>query len=217
MATTVTTRRLPVTLVLQISSVVIAAITVALIAVAVAARPPDTSSLTPGAVIDNFLSARQTDDVDSATNLFESDVSITDSAGNTSHGVDAARRLIERYKGFEPGPRQVTGNEVVWTEALPIRTPDGLHFQQELMPELAAEVPHYALVQAMCAVVTNGTIHTVIALPAYRTFGPDRHCARDEGRNSASTALVVRSDQLENMRAIPDVFDKPVWTLPGLW
>jgi hypothetical protein len=88
----------------------------------------------------------------------------------------AATRLTERYSGFEAGPRQVTGKEVVWTEALPIRTPDNLQFQQDTQPELASEVPYYAFVQAMCAVVTNGKIHTVIELPANRTFAADRHC-----------------------------------------
>jgi hypothetical protein len=95
--------------------------------------------------------------------------------------MDAASGLIERYNGFEAGPRQVTGNQVVWTEALPIRTPDGLHFQQELMPELAAEVPYYDSIQAMCAVVTNGRIQSVTVLPGDRTFAPDRRCGGPEG------------------------------------
>jgi hypothetical protein len=154
----------------------IAAIALTLVAAAVLAPPPDTSSLTPGDVVDEFLSARQMGDVGRAAKLFQSDASFTDSAGNTSHGIDATTRLIERYNGFEPGPRQVTGDEVVWTEALAIRTPDGLHFQQELMPELAAEVPDYGSIQAMCAVVTNSRIDAVKALPADRTFSPDRYC-----------------------------------------
>src|SRR5215475_10031288 len=127
MVITITARQSARRRVLQISSVVMAAIAVA---VAVSARPP-ASSPTPGEVIKTFLSARQMGDVDTATNQFENDASITDSAGNSTHGMDAARRLIERYNGFEPGPREVTGNEVVWTEARAIRTPDGLHFQQE--------------------------------------------------------------------------------------
>jgi hypothetical protein len=176
MATTVAARQLPSRPVLQISSVVMASIAFALVAVAVSARPPDTSSVASGDIIDRFLSAPQIDDVDTATNLFDADASTTDSAGNTSHGTDAARRLMERYDGFEAGPRQVTGNEVVWTEALPIRTPDGLQFQQETQPELSAEVPSYAFVQATCAVVTNGRIDALIALAANRTFGPDRRC-----------------------------------------
>jgi hypothetical protein len=176
MATTVTTRQLPSRPVLQISSVVIASITVALVAVVVSARTPDTSALRPGDVIDRFLSARQTGDVDTASNLFQSDASFTDSSGATAHGTDAGRRLFERYEGFEAGPRQVTGDEVVWTEALPIRTPDNLQFQVDAQPELSAEVPRYAFVQAMCAVVTNGRIRAVIALPVDRTFAPDRHC-----------------------------------------
>jgi hypothetical protein len=98
-------------------------------------------------------------------------------------------RLIERYNDFEAGVPQVTGNEVVWTEALPIRTPDGLQFQQDTRPELAAEVPYYAFVQAMCAVVTNGKIHAVIALAAKETFVPVRHCAGDDP-NSASTTYM---------------------------
>jgi hypothetical protein len=115
-------------------------------------------------------------DVDAATKLFQSDTSFTDSAGNTFHGTEAARRVIESYNGFEAGPRQVTGNQVVWTEALPIRTPDNLQFQQDTQPELSAEVPRYAFVQAVCAVVTNGRIHVVIALPVDSTFASDRHC-----------------------------------------
>jgi hypothetical protein len=176
MVTTVTRRQLPGRPVLRISSFAIAAMAVALVAVAVSARAPDTSSLTPDEVIDTFLSARQIGDAHTATNLFQGDASFTDSAGYTSYGMDAATRLIERYNGFEAGPRQVTGREVVWTEALPIRTPDGLQFQQELMPELSPEVPRYAFIQAICAVVTNGKIHAVTALPSGRTFGPDRHC-----------------------------------------
>ena len=187
MATTVTTRQLPSRLVLQISSVVIAATSVALVAVAVSARPPATSSVTPGDVIDTFLLARQMGDVDTATNLFQSDASFTDSDGSTSRGMDAATRLIERYSGFEAGPRQVSGNEVVWTEALPIRTPDNLQFQQDTQPELAAEVPYYAFVQAMCAVVTNGKIHAVFALAADETFASGRHCPGYADPNSAST------------------------------
>jgi hypothetical protein len=171
-----TARQLPRRPVLQISSLVIASIAVAVVAVAVFARPPATSSLTPGEVIDTFLAARQTGDADAATRLFQSDAGFTDSDRNTPRGTDAATRLIERYHGFEAGPRQVTGDEVVWTEALPIRTPDGLQFQQDTQPELASEVPYYAFVQTPCAVVTNGRIHAVIALPADRTFAPDRHC-----------------------------------------
>jgi hypothetical protein len=176
MVTTVARPKLPGGFGLQISSTVIATIAVALVAVAVSSRPPDTSSLGPDDVIDAFLSARQTGDVNTATNLFQGDASFKDSAGNTSYGIDAATRFVELYNGFEAGPRQVTGDEVVWTEALPIRAPDGLHFQQETQPELLDEVHRYAIVQAMCAVVTNGKIHAVIALPADRTFGTNRHC-----------------------------------------
>jgi hypothetical protein len=175
MAATATTHQLH-TILPRRLIVAIASGAVALVALAILTPRPDTASLAPGDVIDKFLSARQMGDIDTATNLFDADASITDSSGNTSHGTDAARRLMERYNGFEAGPRQVTGKEVVWTEALPIRTPDGLQFQQETQPELSAEVPYYAFVQAMCAVVTNGTIHAVVALPAAETFVPDRHC-----------------------------------------
>jgi hypothetical protein len=80
---------------------------VALVAVAVSARPPDVSSLGPGEIIDTLFSARQTGDVDS-------DASLTDSARDASRGMDPATCFIEQYTGFEPGRRQVTGNEVVW-------------------------------------------------------------------------------------------------------
>ena len=162
MATTVTTRQLPGRF-LRLLSVVIASIAIALIALTISQWRPDDASPAPGDVVDRFLAARQVHDLDAAKASFESDATVTDSAGST-HGTDAPTRLIERYSGFEPGPRQVTGNEVVWTEALPIRTPDGLHFQQELMPELSAEVPYYASVEAMCAVVANGKIHAVVTL-----------------------------------------------------
>jgi hypothetical protein len=117
-----------------------------------------------------------------ASTLFESDVTITDSAGATDRGLNGAARLFERYSGFEPGIREVAGNQVLWTEALPIRTSDNLQFQQEVAPELLSEVPRYALVQAMCAVVTNGRIHVVIALSAAKTFAHDRHCNSNVGR-----------------------------------
>src|SRR5215831_11324659 len=117
MATTVTARQLPRQLprrpVFQISGLVIASIAVAVVAVAVSTRPPAASNLTPGEVIDAFVSARQMGDVDAATRLFQSDTGFTDSAGNTSRGRDAATSLIGRYRGFEAGPRQVTGDEVV--------------------------------------------------------------------------------------------------------
>ena len=73
-----------------------------------------------------------------------------------------------------------------WTEAFPIRTPDNLQFRQHTRPELAAELPYYAFVQAMCAVVTNGKIHAVYALAVAETFVPGRHCASDVDPNSAS-------------------------------
>lgn len=175
MATTVTARLLTRSH-LQLLSVVIASSAIALVGLTISQWRPDHPSPAPGDVVDRFLAARQAHDLNAATEFFESDATITDSVGNSTHGADSASRLIERYDGFEAGPLQVTGNEVVWTEALPIRTPDGLHFQQDLMPVLAAEVPHYAFVQTMCAVVTNGTIHSVIALPMDRTFAPDRDC-----------------------------------------
>jgi hypothetical protein len=152
-----------------------------------AASPPETATLAPGEVIGKFLAARQVHDIDMAIKLFESDAAITDSAGNASHGTEATMRLIERYNGFEAGVPQVTGNEVVWTEALPIRTPANLQFQQDTQPELAAEVPYYAFVQAMCAVVTNGKIHAVFALAADDTFESGRHCPGYADPNSAST------------------------------
>ena len=140
MATTVTARQLPGRL-LRLLSVVMASIAIALVAVTISNWRPNDARPAPGDVVDRFLAARQMHDLDAARASFESDAVVTDSVGNSTRGTDAATRLIERYNGFEPGPRQVTGNEVVWTEALPIRTPDALHFQQELNPELAAEVP----------------------------------------------------------------------------
>jgi hypothetical protein len=95
-----------------------------------------------------------------ALELFESGAIIADSSGTTSRGSDAATCLVERYYDFEAGAPQVTGNEVLWTEALPIRTPDNLQFQQDARPEPSTDVPYYAFVQAMCALLTNGKIHT---------------------------------------------------------
>jgi hypothetical protein len=152
-----------------------------------AASQPGRESLAPGDVIGKFLSARQVHDVDAAIALFETDAAITDSDGTTARGRNAAMRLIQRYDGMVAGAPQVTDNVVVWTEALPVRTPDNLQFQQDTQPELAAEVPYYAFVQAMCAVVTNGKIHAMFALAAAETFVPRRHCAGDVDPNSAST------------------------------
>jgi hypothetical protein len=152
-----------------------------------AVSQPGRESLAPGDVIGKFLFARQVHDVDAAIAFFETDAAITDSDGTTARGRDAAMRLMERYDGMVAGAPQVTGDEVVWTEAFPIRTPDNLQFQQDTQPELAAEIPYYAFVQAMCAVVTNGKIHAVFALAAAETFVPRRHCAGDVDPNSAST------------------------------
>ena len=77
------------------------------------------------------------------------------------------------------------------------------------------EVPYYASVQAMCAVVTNGAIHAPFELAAGKTFVPGRQCASDDDRNSTSKALVLRSDEPESMRDIPDSViqaDQPVYT-----
>jgi hypothetical protein len=164
--TTISARQLPGRL-LQLLSVAIASMAIALVALVLSAPArPDNTSPAPGEVVDRLLAVRQVHDVDAATALFASDATITDSAGNSTRGTEAATRLIERYNGFEPGPRQVIGNGVLWTEALPIRTSDNLQYQQELLPEFSAEVPRYALVQAMCAVVASGKIHAVIAVTA---------------------------------------------------
>jgi hypothetical protein len=184
---------------------VIASAVLVLVAMRASTPPPETGSPGPAEVIGKFLAARQVHDVDTAVKLFESDAAITDSAGNTSRGTGAAARLIERYDGFEAGVPHVTDNEVVWTEALPIRTPDNLQFQQESQPELSGEVPYYAFVQAMCAVVMNGKIHAVFALPAAETFAPGRHCGRDESRDSTSEIpdSVIHADQPVYTRTSP--------------
>ena len=145
-------------------------------------------SLVPSDVISKFLSARQVRDLDAALALFETDATITDSDGTPARGADAALRLIQRYNGMVAGAPRVSGNEVVWTEAFPIRTPDNLQFQQDTQPELSAEVPYYALVHSMCAVVTNGKIHALFALAVVETFAPDRHCAVDAD-GTATTPL----------------------------
>ena len=175
MATTLPARQLPRKPVLQVASLLIASIAVALAALTISHWRPAEASPAPGDVVDRFLAARQVHDPDAAAAAFETDARVTDSAGNSTRGTDAAARHVARYGGFEPGPREVPGNEVIWTEALPIRTPDNLQFQQELQPELSTEVPYYDSVQTMCAVVTNGRIHAVVALPANRAFGLDRH------------------------------------------
>jgi hypothetical protein len=167
MATTLTARRPPGRLI-PLLSVVVATTAIALLALMISQWRQDDASPAPGDVVDRFLAARQVHDLNAATASFESDATITDSAGNSTHGADSASRLIERYEGFEAGPLQVTGNEVVWTEALPIRTPDNLQFQQQVQPELSAEVSYYASVQTMCAVVANGKIHAVVTLDRRR-------------------------------------------------
>jgi hypothetical protein len=72
MATTVAARQLPGKL-LRLLSVVIAPMAIALVALTISQRRPDTSSLPPGDVIDQFLSARQMGDVGTAIKLFKSD------------------------------------------------------------------------------------------------------------------------------------------------
>jgi hypothetical protein len=140
MATTVNVGHAPVKL-LRVAGTMIAVGLLALVALATSTLRPIAASPAAGDVIETFLSARQAHDVNAAATLFENDATITDSTGASARGSDAATRLFERYSGYEAGPRQVTGNEVVWTEAFPIRTSDNLQYQQESSPELLAEVP----------------------------------------------------------------------------
>jgi hypothetical protein len=118
-------------------------------------------------VVDAFLAAQSVDAVDAAAAFFETDASITDSSGRSISGADGIRRLIGSLNGWEAGPRQAAGPQVVWAESLPIWQLTGADLMQ-----LEQEVPHYAAVQVMCAVVTDGKIHALIALPA----GSPRSC-----------------------------------------
>jgi hypothetical protein len=110
-------------------------------------------------VIDAFLSAQSVDDADAAAAEFEIDAVIADTAGRTTTGTNAVRRLIGSLNGWEAGPRQANGNEVIWAESLPIwKLPDA---PSDLDLRLEQEVPHYASTQWMCAIVTNGKIQAL--------------------------------------------------------
>jgi hypothetical protein len=120
------------------------------------------SNTTPTEVIDAFLTAQRVDDTEAAAAVFENDASIADTSGRTAIGADAVRRLIESLNGWEAGPRQAHGSEVIWPESLPIwRLPDQ---PTELDLRLEQEVPHYASTRWMCAIVTDGKIRAVTAL-----------------------------------------------------
>src|SRR5579864_4164088 len=170
--------------------IVLVPIVVAAIGLAISARGPTDESTPPGEVIDRFLSAAQAHDSDSATALFQSDATIAESGGTVSRGRDAAMRFIKQYDGYEAGPQQVTGNEVVWTESLPIWRPESLQAtvaDREMLTRLSDEVPMYEYVQVMCAVVTDGKIHAVIALAA----DSERSCKAAEPLPTASYAWLV--------------------------
>ena len=121
-------------------------------------------------MIDAFLAAQGVDDVEAAAALFETDALITDSSGHSGFGIDAVRPMIQSLHGWEAGPRQATDNEVTWAESLPIwKLPNP---PTEFDLRLEQEVPHYAAIQIMCAVLTNGKIHALIVVPV----GSPRSC-----------------------------------------
>jgi hypothetical protein len=124
----------------------------------------------PIVVIDGFLAAQGVEDVDAAAAFFAADASITDSSGRSAFGTYAVRRLIDSLIGWEAGPRQATGHEVIWAESLPIWPPSAVLADLDL--RLEQEVPHYAYIQIMCAVVTDGKIHTLSTL----AVGSPRSC-----------------------------------------
>src|SRR6516162_7988274 len=68
------------------------------VALAISAPRP-ASNLAPGEVVDRFLLAGRAHDVDAATAILESDVTISDSGGKVSRGGDVARRFIDEYGG----------------------------------------------------------------------------------------------------------------------
>ena len=70
--------------------------------------------------------------------------------------------MIDSLNGLEAGPRHATGPEVIWAESLPNWRPSDRTTDLDLLLEL--EVPHYAYTQLMCAVVTDGKIHTLIVV-----------------------------------------------------
>jgi hypothetical protein len=181
MASTVTESHLHGRL-LHLFSGAIASIVVALV---IARSRPDSASLSAGDVVDRVLAARQLHDTDAAMSWFESDVSVTDSAGTSVRGREAARRLVRQYNEFDAGPRQVNGSEVIWTETIPHRSADNFAFEQS-SAQLATEVPRYASVQPMCALVTDGKIHALVALDT----GSPRSCRGAEPSTSWNLGLV---------------------------
>src|SRR5262245_12773559 len=120
MPATVNARQVPGRL-RRVLGIVIASLLVVLAAVAISSLQATRERPAPGEVLDQFLSAGRADDVDAAMAVLESDATISESGGSISRGSDAARGFIAKYGGYEAGPRQVTGNQVVWTESLPIR------------------------------------------------------------------------------------------------
>jgi hypothetical protein len=136
----------------------------------------------PTEVIEAFLAAQRVNDEEAAAALFANDALIADTAGRTTTGTDAVRRLIERLNGWEAGPRQANGHEVIWAESLPNWQPSAAPTDLDLL--LEQEVPHYAYTQLMCAVVTDGKIHALIALAT----GSPRSCEPDQ-RSSAGAAI----------------------------
>ena len=124
----------------------------------------------PIIVIDAFLVAQGEGDLDAAEAFFEPDALIIDSSGRSAFGTYAVRRLIDSVNGWEAGPRLAIGQEVTWAESLPIWRLSTAPTDFEV--RLEQEVPHYAYVEIMCAVVTDGKIHALSVLAA----GDERSC-----------------------------------------
>ena len=142
------------------------------------AQQPSESRAAPVVVIDAFLAAQGVGDVDAAAAFFAADASITDSSGRSAFGNYAIRHLINGLNGWEAGPRLATGQEVTWAESLPIWHLSAAPTAFELA--LEQEVPHFAYVEILCAVVTDGKIYTLREL----TVDSQRSC--EPGLNAST-------------------------------
>jgi hypothetical protein len=131
---------------------------------------PHGANAGPSDIVEAILTARRMNDEAAAASLFANDASIVDSAGAKTTGAHAALRLIESLSGLEAWPRHANGNEVIWSEALPNWQPPAIPTDLDLL--LEQEVPHYAYVQLMCAVVVDGKIHSLTTL----RIGSPRTC-----------------------------------------
>ena len=149
-------------------------------------------------------------DYETARAALSSDSPIPESSGNAARASDVASRFIEDYGDYAAGPRQVTGNEVLWAESPPIRTPDS---SQAVAPDQHSRLQQVlALHSAALAAGNIGYQGFVAPQTAFSSAGVLLMCAEvTEGKIYAMAAVSV-----DSQRSCPSAEPAPGTNFPWM-